>query len=98
MRRDAVHRTAPSNLNGVAVLPLGGEELRPGNDLGMLLQQGAALAFGHAAPDAELDAIVECVSAAFGDDGAVPADHGGFALGSAADEQFIGIGLSTTGL
>jgi hypothetical protein len=28
----------------------------------------------------------------------VPADHGGFALGSAADEQFIGIGLSATGL
>jgi hypothetical protein len=64
----------------------------------MLLQQGAALAFGHATPDAEFDAIVERVSAAFGDDGAVPADYGGFALGSATDEQFIGIGLSATGL
>jgi hypothetical protein len=69
-----------------AVLALGGEELRPGHHLGMLLEQGAALTFGHAAPDAELDAIVEGVGAAFQNHRAVPADHGGFALGGAADE------------
>lgn len=52
----------------------------------MLLEECAALTFGHAAPYAELDAIVECIGAAFGDDGAVPADDGGFALGGAANE------------
>jgi hypothetical protein len=52
----------------------------------MLLEERAALTFGHAAPYAELDAIVECVGTAFHDDGAVPADDGGFALGGAADE------------
>jgi hypothetical protein len=52
----------------------------------MLLEQGAALTFGHAAPDAELDAIVEGVGAAFQNHRAVPADHSGFALGGAADE------------
>jgi hypothetical protein len=64
----------------------------------MLLEQGAALTFGHAAPDAEFDAIVERIGAAFHDDGAVPADYGGFALGSAANEQLIGIGLSAARL
>jgi hypothetical protein len=52
----------------------------------MLLEQGAALTFGHASPDSELDAIVERIGAAFDDDGAVPADHCGFALGSTANE------------
>ena len=52
----------------------------------MLLEEGAALTFGHATPYAELDAIVECVGSAFGDDGAVPADDSGFALGGAANE------------
>lgn len=52
----------------------------------MLLEEGAALTLGHAAPHAEFDAIVECVGTAFHDDGAVPADDRGFALGGAADE------------
>lgn len=64
----------------------------------MLLEQGAALTFGHTAPYAELDAVVECVGPAFEDHRTVPADHGGFALGCAADEQLIGIGLSAAGL
>ena len=67
-RSDAVSRQAASYLNDsdrAAVLALGGEELRPGHHLGMLLEQGAALTFGHAAPDAELDAVVEGVGAAF---------------------------------
>ena len=58
---------AACRLNGAAVFALGGEELGPGNHLGVLLEQGAALAFGHAAPDAELDAVVEGVGAAFED-------------------------------
>jgi hypothetical protein len=85
-------------LDGAAVFALGGEELGPGNHLGVLLEQGTALAFGHPAPDAEFDPVVEGVGAAFEDHGAVPADDGCFALGGAADEQFVGIGLAATGL
>ena len=77
---------------------LGGEEVCPGNHLGVLLEQGAALAFGHTAPHAELDAVVECVGAAFQDHRAMPADDGGFALRGAAHEQFIGIGLAASSL
>ena len=77
---------------------LGGEELGPGNDLGVLLEQGAALAFGHAAPDAEFDTVVEGVGAAFQDHRTMPTDHGGFALGGAPDEEFVGIGLAAASL
>ena len=77
---------------------LGGKELSPGNHLGMLLEQGAALTFGHTAPDAEFDAIVEGVGATFQDHRAVPADDGGLALGGTADEQLIGISLSASSL
>jgi hypothetical protein len=80
------------------VFALGGKELGPGNDLGVLLEQGAALAFGHAAPDAELDAVVQGVGAAFEDHRTVPANDGGFALGGAADEKFIRIGLTASSL
>lgn len=64
----------------------------------MLLEQGAALTLGHSAPDAEFDAVVERIGAAFGDDGAVSADHSGFALRGAADEQLVRVGLAATGL
>ena len=80
------------------MLALGGEELGPGNHLGVLLEQSAALAFGHPAPDTELDAIVEGVGAAFEDHRAVTADDGGFALGGAAYEQLIGISLTAARL
>jgi hypothetical protein len=83
-----------AGLDGAAVFALGGEELGPGNHLGVLLEQGAALAFGHSAPDAEFDAVVEGVGAAFEDHRAVPADDGGFALGGAAYEQLVGISLA----
>lgn len=65
---------------------LGGEEVCPGDHLGVLLEQCAALAFRHAAPDAELNAVIQCVGATFGDHRAVPADHRGFALSRTADE------------
>ena len=65
---------------------LGGEEVGPGNHFGVLLEQRAALALGHATPDTELDTVVEGVGAAFQDHLAVPTDHCGFALGRAADE------------
>ena len=64
----------------------------------MLLEQGAALAFGHTAPDAEFDAVVEGICAAFENHRTVPTDDGGLALGCAAYEEFIGIGLAASSL
>ena len=52
----------------------------------MLLEQSAALAFGHAAPDPEFDAVVEGVGAAFQDHRTVSTNHGRFALGGAPDK------------
>ena len=74
------------------------EEVSPGNDLGVLLEQGTALAFGHAAPDAEFDAVIQGVGATFEDHWTMPADDGGFALGCAANEEFIRIGLAASSL
>ncbi len=61
----------------------------------MLLEQGTALTLRHTAPDAELNAVVQSVRSAFGDDRAVPADDGGLSLGSAADEKLVGISRTT---
>lgn len=77
------------------MLALSGKEVRPGDDLRVLLEQGSPLALGHAAPDAELDAVVEGVGTALGDHRAVPADDGGFSLSCPADEQLIRIRLAT---
>lgn len=80
------------------MLALGSEELRPGHDLGVLLEQGAALAFGHPAPHTELDSVVQRISAAFGDHRTVPTDDSRLALCGTTYEQFIGVGAATTGL
>jgi len=64
----------------------------------MLLEQGAALALGHATPDAELDAIIKRVGAALEDHRAMSADDCGLALCGTADEQLIGIGLAAPSL
>jgi hypothetical protein len=80
------------------VFALGGEELGPGHHLGMLLEQSAALAFGHATPDPEFDAVVEGVGAAFQDHRTMSTDHGGFALGGTPDKKFIWISLAAAGL
>ena len=77
---------------------LGGEELGPGDHLWVLLEQSAALAFGHAAPHPEFDAVVEGVGAAFQDHRTVSTDHGRFALGGAPDKQFVWISLAAAGL
>ena len=58
----------------------------------MLLEKGAALAFGHSAPDAELDPVVECIGPTFGDHRTVPTDHCSFTPRGTADEQPVGIG------
>lgn len=57
----------------------------------MLLQQCPALALSHTAPDAELDLVVQGIRGAFLHNRAVPADHGGLALGGAADKEFVGV-------
>jgi len=85
-------------LNRAAVFALSSEELCPGDYLGVLLEQGAALAFSHTAPDAEFNAVVEGVCAALENHRTVPTDDGGLALGSAAYEEFIGIGLAASSL
>lgn len=64
----------------------------------MLLEKGASLAFGHASPDTELDAVVQRVGATLRDHRAVTTDHRGFALGGPPDEQFIGVRLTTPSL
>ena len=57
----------------------------------MLFQQHPALAHGHAAPNAEVYLVVECVGQAFGDDGTVPAYISGLALGRSINEELVGI-------
>jgi hypothetical protein len=80
------------------VFALSGEEVGPGDHLWVLLEQGAALAFGHTAPDSEFDAVVEGVGAAFQYHRTMSTDHGRFALGGATDKQFVWISLAAAGL
>ena len=79
-------------------LDLLGEEVRPGPDLGVLLEQCAALTLGHAAPDAELDPVVQRVGTALEQHRAVTADGGRLTLGGSADEEFIRIDVLAAGL
>ena len=73
----------------------GGEELGPGDHLGVLLEQRPPLAFGHATPNTELDLVVERVGETLGDDGTLPANIGRFPLRRPANEEFVGIGGKT---
>ncbi len=61
----------------------------------MLPDELAALTLGHAAPDAELDPVVERIGKALGDDGALATYHSGSVLCRPTDEEFVGIGGST---
>lgn len=61
----------------------------------MLFEQCATLTLGHAAPDAELDPVVQGVGATLHHHGAVPADNGSLALRGPSDEQLVGVGRST---
>ncbi len=67
------------------------EEVLPRDNLGMLLEQGPALALGHAAPHPELDLVVQRVRPTLLHHRAVTADHRGLALGGAPDKQFVGV-------
>ena len=55
----------------------------------MAAQHGAALAFGHAAPDTELGPVVEGVGQALGDDRALLTDDLGVLLRGARDEEGV---------
>src|SRR3979490_2480074 len=68
------------------------EQFAPRRDIGPAAQQSAALAFGHSAPDAELDPVVERVRKALGTDRAAPADELGAVLGSTLDEELVRVG------
>lgn len=60
----------------------------------MLLEQRAALPFGHAAPHAEFDPVVQGIGEAFQNHRAVPADHRCLALRSSAHKEFIRVGTT----
>ncbi|GAB17461.1 hypothetical protein GOEFS_033_00220 [Gordonia effusa NBRC 100432] len=64
----------------------------------MLPEQSAALTLGHAAPNAELDTIVEGIGSAFELNWAVPADSGRLALRRTADKKLIWIGAPAFGV
>lgn len=60
----------------------------------MLAQQRSALTFGHASPDPELNAIVECICTTLELDWAMTADRRSLALGGSTDEQLVRIDLA----
>jgi hypothetical protein len=63
----------------------------------MLLEQCAALAFGHTTPDAELHTVVQRICATLEDHRAMPADDRGLSLRGTPNEQFIGVAGATAG-
>jgi hypothetical protein len=89
---EIVLRDSPAtDLASAAVLTLRSEELGPRHYLGVLFEERPSLAFGHAAPYAELDTVVQRVGTAFEHYRAVPADHRSLTLCGSADEELIGI-------
>ncbi|GAA4742099.1 hypothetical protein GCM10023217_08060 [Gordonia alkaliphila] len=64
----------------------------------MLTQQCATLTLGHAAPHAELDAIVERIRTALELNRAVPTDGRGLSLRRTPNEQVVRITSATAGL
>jgi hypothetical protein len=68
------------------------QEFGPGHNLRVLLEQGAALPFGHAAPDAEFDLVVESVRRAFLHHRAVATNRRGLALRGPSHKELIWIG------
>src|SRR5215471_10132493 len=65
------------------------KQFAPGGHVGTAAKQGPALAFGHAAPDTELDPVVESVREALGTDDAATADQLGPVLRRPLNEQFV---------
>ena len=63
-----------------------GQVVSPIRDVGVLAQQGTTLALGQPAPNTELDAIIQGVSASFGQHRAVATNDGRLALFRTANE------------
>ena len=83
---------------GPLVLLLGGlQQLTPRRDVGPPAQQRATLALGHAAPDTELDPVVEGVREALGAHRAATADQLRPVLRGALHEQRVGIRVTAGG-
>src|SRR5262249_61081479 len=87
---------------GVVGSPLVGipgllEQLAPGGHVGAAAEQGTALAFGHAAPNPELDPVVEGVREALGTDDAATADQLGPVLRRPLNKQLVRIRLLARG-
>ncbi len=57
----------------------------------MLLDELSSLTFGLAAPDPELDPVVERVGKAFGDDRAIATYLSRSVLRRTADKEFVGV-------
>src|SRR5271155_1609148 len=97
LRRSSSHRlhislAAAQVLINSSVSALDREEVGPGLHLPVPLEQCPPLAFGHAAPDTELNLVVERFGEALDGDRTMPADHGRFPLRSSTNEEFVGIG------
>ena len=75
----------------LVVVAGGLEQLPPGRHVGPAAEQRTALTLGHAAPDAELDAVVEGVGQALRADRAAHADGLGAVLRGPLDEQRVGV-------
>lgn len=67
------------------------QKICPRHDLGMLLEETPALAFGHAAPDAELNPIVERLRRARLHHWAVAANHRSPTLRGPSRKECVGI-------
>ena len=80
-----------SQLAGLAVLAPRGEEVGPGDNLGVLLDQRASLAFGQAAPNTKLHMVVERVGEALGDDGTTPTNNRRSPLRRSSNKEVVGI-------
>src|SRR5215469_4972426 len=73
------------------------KQLSPGGHVWTAAKQGPALALGHAAPDTELDPVVEGVREALGTDDAATADQLGPVLRRPLNKQLVRIRLLARG-
>lgn len=64
----------------------------------MATQHRPALAFGHASPDSELSAVIQCISQALGHHRTLLTDSLRLLLGRALDEKVVRFAVPTGGL
>src|SRR5215471_2234713 len=73
------------------------KQIPPGGDIGAAAQQRAPLPLGHAAPDTELDAVVQGIGQALGPHDAATADQLGPVLCRTLDEKLVWVRLLARG-